>query len=1047
MKHNQTYCQQTLLMGDQFMDKFESAASALADFAIRRPVTIGMLFLSMLVFGIISSQLLPLEKFPSIDIPEIAIRIPYNDATPVEVEKMITRPVEEALATMSGIKRLRSRSSEDGSEVQLQFAWDENLKAKGIEAREKIDAIRADLPDDVERVLVYQFNTNDMPIFSLRVSSKRDLSSAYDLLERNLKRPIERVAGVSKVELYGVTKKQISIRLDQQLMAALQVDTNELSSALSNANFSLTAGSFIDSDIQQKITVNPQGEFTSLQEIRDLMIKKGVRLSDIALVKYEKPKRIEGRHLDKSYAVGFNIYRESTSNMVEVASNVLNVIDDASLNPAFDGIHLYIMQNEAESVTESLSDLLSAGMIGALLSLIVLYAFLRNVSSTLLVVLSVPFSICITLGCMYMMGYTINILSMMGLMLAVGMLVDNAVVVTESISQEREKNPDVVAATKAGVGKVSLAVIAGTITTAIVFLPNIVGAKVNITVFLEHVAIAICISLFASLLISQTLIPLLSTKINPKVDKKTKSKHPKRSTKIATWYKHLLIWTLNNQGKTSLIAILILGSTALPMQHVTSDDDNNDNQSQIWMNYDIQGSFSLEEVEKTVTKMEAYLYTNQQEFHIKQVYTYYTAGFAVSGITLIDDIPMSQSEIKKLITENLPTFVRAKPSFQWEEGNGGGIQMTIVGESSERLGQIAEQIVPILGNVEGLSEVKTDTSWQKQELQIVINSQKAFRFGLNSTDISRVVSTALRGTNLRTFRYGDSGEVGIRLMYDKELQNSVDALKNLTITRISGQNITLDMIAKLTVKPRLSEINRSYRQTSTTIRGNLQDGFTLEDAQKSIEGVMQHIKLPTGYDWTFDGSIKRQNQNEDAMQTNMLLALIMIYIVMAALFESLLLPTAVITSLLFSMTGVFWALFATGLDMSIMSMIGMLILMGIVVNNGIVLVDRINQLINIGYSVQQAIIEACLTRVKPILMTVATTVLGLVPLAIGSTQIGGDGPPYSPMAISIIGGLIFSTLTSLVLVPLTYLLLLKLRAKTINMITNSKDMVNRVINV
>ena len=1047
MKHNQTYCQQPLLKGDQFMDKFESAASALADFAIRRPVTIGMLFLSMLVFGIISSQLLPLEKFPSIDIPEIAIRIPYNDATPVEVEKMITRPVEEALATMSGIKRLRSRSSEDGSEVQLQFAWDENLKAKGIEAREKIDAIRADLPDDVERVLVFQFNTNDMPIFSLRVSSKRDLSSAYDLLERNLKRPIERVAGVSKVELYGVTKKQISIRLDQQLMAALQVDTNELSSALSNANFSLTAGSFIDSDIQQKITVNPQGEFTSLQEIRDLMIKKGVRLSDIALVKYEKPKRIEGRHLDKSYAVGFNIYRESTSNMVEVASNVLNVIDDASLNPAFDGIHLYIMQNEAESVTESLSDLLSAGMIGALLSLIVLYAFLRNVSSTLLVVLSVPFSICITLGCMYMMGYTINILSMMGLMLAVGMLVDNAVVVTESISQEREKNPDVVAATKAGVGKVSLAVIAGTITTAIVFLPNIVGAKVNITVFLEHVAIAICISLFASLLISQTLIPLLSTKINPKVDKKTKSKHPKRSTKIATWYKHLLIWTLNNQGKTSLIAILILGSTALPMQHVTSDDDNNDNQSQIWMNYDIQGSFSLEEVEKTVTKMEAYLYTNQQEFHIKQVYTYYTAGFAVSGITLIDDIPMSQSEIKKLITENLPTFVRAKPSFQWEEGNGGGIQMTIVGESSERLGQIAEQIVPILGNVEGLSEVKTDTSWQKQELQIVINSQKAFRFGLNSTDISRVVSTALRGTNLRTFRYGDSGEVGIRLMYDKELQNSVDALKNLTITRISGQNITLDMIAKLTVKPRLSEINRSYRQTSTTIRGNLQDGFTLEDAQKSIEGVMQHIKLPTGYDWTFDGSIKRQNQNEDAMQTNMLLALIMIYIVMAALFESLLLPTAVITSLLFSMTGVFWALFATGLDMSIMSMIGMLILMGIVVNNGIVLVDRINQLINIGYSVQQAIIEACLTRVKPILMTVATTVLGLVPLAIGSTQIGGDGPPYSPMAISIIGGLIFSTLTSLVLVPLTYLLLLKLRAKTINMITNSKDMVNRVINV
>jgi hydrophobic/amphiphilic exporter-1 (mainly G- bacteria), HAE1 family len=408
---------------------------------------------------------------------------------------------------------------------------------------------------------------------------------------------------------------------------------------------------------------------------------------------------------------------------------------------------------------------------------------------------------------------------------------------------------------------------------------------------------------------------------------------------------------------------------------------------------------------------------------------------------------VSQSEVKKQISENLPKFVRAKPSFQWDQGNGGGIQMNLVGDSSERLEQIAKQIIPILANVEGLSEVKTDTSRQKQELQIVIDRQKAFRFGLNTSDIAQIVSTALRGANLRTFRYGDSGEVGIRLMYDQELQNSVDALKNLTITRMSGQNVTLDMIANLTVKPRLAEINRSYRQTSITIGGNLQDGFTLENAQKSIKGVMEHIKLPTGYDWTFDGSIKRQNQNESAMQTNMLLALIMIYIVMAALFESLLLPTAVITSLLFSMTGVFWALFAAGLPMSIMSMIGMLILMGIVVNNGIVLVDRINQLINMGYAVQQAIIEACLNRVRPILMTVATTVLGLVPLAFGSTRLGGDGPPYSPMAISIIGGLLFSTLTSLVLVPLAYLLLLKLRAKTVEMISSSKRIVNRVISI
>ena len=1023
------------------MDKFASAGAALAAFAIRRPVTVCMLFCSMLLFGMMSSQLLPLEKFPSIDIPEIVIRVPYKDATPAEIEKMITRPIEEALATMSGIKRLQSQSFEDAAEIQLRFAWDENLKAKGIEAREKIDAIRSELPDDVERILVYQFNTSDMPIFQLRVSSDRDLSNAYDLLERNLKMPIERVPGVSKVELYGVLKKQISIRLNAQLMAALQVDTNALAKTLGDANFSMTAGQFIDQDYEQKIMVNPLGEFSSIDEISDLLVSQTIRLGDIADINYESPRRTEGRHLDRAYAVGFNIFRESNSNLVDVSKQVLEVIDSANKNPAFNGINLFIMQDEAESVTSSLADLLSAGLLGALLSVLMLYAFLRNITTTLIVVLSVPFSICITLGCMYAMGYSINILSMMGLMLAVGMLVDNAVVVTESISQEKDKEPnDPIAATKAGVAKVSLAVIAGTATTAIVFLPNIVGAKVNVTVFLEHVAIAICISLFASLLISQTLIPLLTSKV------KHRAKPPRLQTRsISRRYERLLHWTLKHQGKTCLIALALLLSTALPMQYVTNDEDGDGDNNRIWLNYDIQGSYSLDEVEKTVSKMEAFLYEHQQTFHIKQVYSYYTAGFAVSGLTLVDDLPIKHSALKKLIKEKFPAFARARPSFQWEQGNGGGLQLTLLGDSSQILNQIAKQVVPVVANITGLTDVKTENKGQKEELRIIIDRQKAFRFGLNSNDIATVISTALRGVNLRTFRHSETGEVAIRLMYDQTLQESVEQLKNLSIKRQGAQNVSLDMVADMTVVPRLSQINRSYRQTSITIGANLEDKFTLEQAQDSIKQVMQFIELPNGYSWTFDGSIARQNENEDAMQTNMLLAVCMIYVVMAALFESLLLPTAVITSLLFSMTGVFWALFITGTPMSIMSMIGMLILMGIVVNNGIVLVDRINQLVNSGYAVQKAIIEACLTRVRPILMTVATTVLGLLPLALGTTRIGGDGPPYSPMAIAIIGGLIFSTLTSLVLVPLAYLLLLKLRRKTTVMINNSKLLIGQVI--
>ncbi len=1019
-------------------DKFQEMGAGLASFALKRPVTICMLFFSMLLLGMIASRLLPLEKFPGIDIPEIWVNIPYQEASPAEVEKMITRPVEEALATMAGIQRLTSSSDENGANINLQFKWDENISAKSIEAREKIDAIRHTLPDDVERVLVYQFNTNDLPIFQLRVSSERDLSNAYDLLERNLKMPIERVEGVSRVELYGVLKKQIAIRIDQQRMAALHVNAGALTQTLRDANFSMSAGHIFQDN--EKIMVNPVGEFRSVEEIGDLYVQRGVQLRDIAEINYETPRRTEGRHLDQTYAVGFNIFRESGANLVEVSERVWKVIEAANENPAFNGINLFIFDDEAESVTSSLSDLVNAGLLGALLSIMVLYAFLRRFTSTLIVVLSVPFSLCITLGFMFFFGYSINILSLMGLMLAVGMLVDNAVVVTESIEQEKVNIKNTVEATKAGVAKVSLAVIAGTATTAIVFLPNIIGKKVNVTIFLEHVAIAICISLFASLLIAQTLIPLLATKIKHKP-----RPGANKPGKMKIRYEKMLRWTLAHQGWCALIGVVLLASTVGVSQMVPAHEPGDSNQSRMWMNYNIKGNYTLEEVEKTVSKMEEFLYANQERFHIESVYSYFRSGFAVSGITLVEDAPLARKEVQEMIREELPPFARAEPNFRWDDGGGGGIRMTLLGPSSESLMRMADQIVPVLANVKGLTDVRTDIDSNQRELQILVDRQKAYRFGLNSQDVANIVATALRGNNLRTFRHGNSGEVDIRLMFDESLQHSVDRLKTLPVSRDGNRTVTLDMVADLTVQPRLSQIRRYYRQTAIAIGANLEEDFTTEEARESIEKIMSNLELPTGYSWTLDGSFRQQRESESVMMVNMLLAICMIYIVMAALFESLLLPTAVITSVFFSFTGVFWSLFITSTPMGIMAMIGMLILMGIVVNNGIVMVDRINQLVGEGYRVHDAIIEGCLTRVRPVLMTVATTVLGLLPLAMGDTQIGGDGPPYSPMAISIIGGLVFSTMTSLFLVPLAYLLLLKLRRNTRNMINDSKVLVSRVI--
>lgn len=1009
---------------------------AITRFALTRPVTICMIFLSMLVFGVIASRMLPLEKFPGIDIPQIFINVPYNNATPTEIERLITRPLEEALATVTGIKQMRSWSNENSAEVSLEFKWEENINSKSIEVRERLDSIRHLLPKDVERVLVFQFNTNDMPIFQLRISSERDLAMAYDLLERQIKRPLERVQGVSKVELYGVEKRQVVIRLNPDKMRALNIDAAALVSTLQGYNFAMTAGEL--RNIDNSILVKPVGEYRELEEIASLPLRPGLSLREVATVQLELPKREDGRHLDQTYAVGMNVYKESGANLVEVAKAALAVVQAADDDPAFNGISLYIMDDTAKGVTTSLADLLSAGGVGALLSFAVLYVFLRHIGTTMVVVLAVPVSICIALGIMYFLGYSLNILSMMGLMLAVGMLVDNAVVVTESIFRERAAGGDVTTATARGVRRVSLAVVAGTATTAIVFLPNIVGQKMELTIFLEHVAIAICLCLAVSLLMALTLIPLLTTRLNVQPVK------DQQAGAFEAKYRKILGWVMYHPRWSAFIAVLLLSSIVIPIGAVSGGNDDNEDTDRIFLNYNIQGNYALAEVEAEVSTMEAYLYANKDKFDVESVYSYYRAGYANSIIILKPQLSQPLAQLKEAIRKDWPALVRSKPSFGW--GNNGGMQVHLLGSSTEVLLKLAADIEPMLAAVTGLEDVSSEIALGQQEIQITLKLDQLQRHGLNAQQVANAVSLALRGTNLRTFRSAEQGELLMRVLYDEKVSHSLAELSALPILTKDNVVISLQQLAELTIAPRLDQIRRFDRQTGIAIRMNLAKDYKMDTAREDIKNVMDKLALPPGYRWSFQGSFQRQDESQQVMMVNMLLAVAMIYLVMAALFESLLLPTAVIGSLLFSLVGVFWTFMFTGTTMGIMGMIGMLVLMGIVVNNGIVLVDRINQdrQEQPEATLRELIISASESRLRPILMTVSTTVLGLLPLAMGGTQIGGDGPSYAPMAIAIIGGLLFSTLTSLVLVPLTYWGLVNLISTWANWRVNAKRWADKV---
>ena len=979
-----------------------SASAVLTRWALRRPVTLCMIFLSMLVLGMVATKLLPLEKFPGVDIPQIMIQVPYPDASPAEVERLITRPLEEALASMSGVQEMRSFSRENGVDLVLDFAWDDNINARNIEVREQIDSIRGLLPVDVERIFVYQFNTDDMPVFQLRISSEEDLKFAWDLLERQLKRPMERVAGVSRVELYGVDKREIVIRLQQDALTAFDISTPQIRDALRRANFSLTAG-YVEDD-HARILLNPVGEFRSLDDIRELYISRHIQLQDLASVDYELPKRSDGRHFNQSYAIGMNVYKDSTANLVEVSNRALQVVEAARAHPQFANIDLMLMDDTAASVKSSLNDLLMAGLLGALLSIVVLYAFLRHVVTTIIVVISVPVAIFLTLAVMYLLGYSLNILSMMGLMLAIGMLVDNAVVVTESIQQEGDA--------ERGISKVALAVIAGTLTTAIVFLPTIFGAKVEITVLLEHVAIAICISLLASLLVSQTLIPLLLHHLPARL-----MQEKPRKSYLKTGYLGSLRWSQRHPKSTTLVLLLLLAATVIPLGQVSTDQPDMAYNDRLILNYHLNGQYRLDEVQAEVARMEAYLYEHKDAFEIDHVYSYFATNHAFSMLLLKPERNLSVSEIQQRVRENWPDLVRSEPQFGWRGGNN-GVQITLSGTSTTRLQQMADELTPVLAQIEGLTDVRSEADSAQQELQVRVNREQAQRLGLSTSTIANQLSTALRGDQLRSFRHHPSGELRIRLAYDREMETSLEALQSLVVASYQEQPITLAQVSDIELVPRLSVIRRYDRQTSLRIGANM-DEITMQEAREAITAVMSQVTLDEGYHWSLDGGFRSFQETSNIMQVNMLLALCLIYLVMAALFESLLLPNAVIGSLLMALAGVFWALWITATPLDMMAMIGMLILMGIVVNNGIVLVDRINQL-TATLPLEEAVMQAAAQRVRPIMMTVSTTILGLLPLAFGTTQIGGDGPPYAPMAIAIVGGLLFSTLTSLYFVPHAY---------------------------
>ena len=994
----------------------------LPEIAIRRPVGTLMVLVSLVVLGLVALGRLPLGFLPEIEEPRVFVRVPYTNATPEQVERMIVRPLEETLGSVKGLTEMRSRCGADGGMVNLRFDWGHPMDLARVEIREKVDRIRGELPADIGEITIssnWDARDQEEPILEGRLSSKRDLSESYDLLDRKIVKPLERIPGVAQVRLDGVSPKEVRINLRARDLELHRIDVRAVASAIRGANFDQSLGT-VD-EAATRYAVRTLGTFGSLEEIRNLVLREdGLRLVDVADVVYREPPLEYGRHLDGDFAVGVTISGEAGANVVSICDAVEARVEAMNADPELEGVNFLIWFNQGGEIKKTLRDLAFTGVFGALLASLVLFAFLRRFSMTMVAVACIPFSLIVACGFIWAQGKTMNTLTLLGLIVGIGMLVDNAVVVMENIFRHQEEGKDRRAASLIGSREVSTAVVAATMTSVIVFLPIIFNKPSEMNLILKELGITVCLTLLASLFISQTLIPLATSHgIHSKPRPKSRL-----FTAIEERYVGLLRFNLRHRWITPLVGIAVLASAAWPFVKIDKNFDTSSSEVFIQIHYLISEDLSLERKRMLVDAVEEVLLPMREELNASSIYSFWSDQWVMSRIYMDtgSDNERAMADARAVLRQRLPEMpgVRLEvrePGEGWRRHGGGGkrIAFQIVGEDSGVIRQLADEAKVRIAQVPGLVDPWSSSETGGVEMFVDLDRDLASRYGIPLTQPAEVIGMTFRGQRLPRYRTPD-GEREMRLTLDERQIGSLSQLRNLPLWTEQGQRIPLASLAEFTTVAAPENIQRENRVTSVWVGARYEEG-TREDHVPAVQAALESMEFPFGYDWTFGDWERRRREQSMEFLTNLLLALLLIFAVMAGLFESVRQAIGLMVALPFALSGAAWTLYFTKVDFDQPAGIGLLLLIGVVVNNGIVMLEHINQYRRAGMPREEAMIRGGRERLRPILMTAITTLVGLVPIVVQKPALAGVY--YYSMALVIMGGLFLSTFLTSVLLPTT----------------------------
>lgn len=1038
--------------------------------ALRRPVTIIMLSISMLALGAIAWSRMPLKFLPDVDRPFIGVSIPYPNSSPQQVEQQIAIPLEGEMRTVPGLRRIRTISDAEGCFASLQFSLDTNITQVTAEIRDRIERLKLKLPAEADNILLQRFSSRSIPVVAFGVFRDGDPEQFIHEVRTFIEPRLRRLDGVANVEIITpIEENEILIEFDQETLQSLNLGISQVVAVLAESSLNVAVGELTDSG--RKYFVRAEGEYRRIEDIENLVVTpNGMRLADVARVRYSNRDPVAHVALDGKSGAVLLIVKESEANTVDVCRRVNKEVAAIVESPMFSDVTLQMFFDQSVLILSALNNLFKQGIYGGALAIAVLLFFLHRLRPTLVVAFSIPTSLLLTFVFMFFMGMSLNLVTMVSMIIAVGMLVDNGIVVVENIIRRRQEGESAMDSALHGTNEVGIAVAGSTATTIVVFLPMFYLETGRMSVFMEQLGLPLIVSLTGSLLIALTLVPLVMSRMKDTghaniferilehredLDADSSRKSPVLAflnkyepvRLVEGFFTAMAAAALRNR----LAAVVVVAAVGLltyyiPFQSVGMRELPELDTREIKIDVTLDQNYDMAMASDLFHVLEAELNKMRDELGIRNMMTFYERGGGVLDVYLYnpdDDHPYALNppfvteDVMKILAQRLPDRVPgARLDFTItdtsESGSEAVVSLRMEGDDTRLLEEYANSFRTVISSaVPNILDAKVDSEDKEEEMQLHVDEALSKQRGVSSESLAMTVQTALRGSRLPFMKQG-SREIPVWAQYREEDRQSKSNLDNVKVLSAAGELIPVNQLIEYERAPSTSMIQRVDGKNVVNLSANA-DTKDLGQIKRDLQRVADQFELPMGYRIQLGDSLMELDENIFSFASTLFMAVILIYIVMSALFESYLYPLSILATVPLALAGAVWMLYFTSTPFDSVTLIGCILMAGIIVNNGIVIVDYINILRAQGIERYEAIVTASAHRFRPVMMTALTTILGLVPLAMATT---GGAATFAGLGRALIGGLTVGTFLTLVVVPIVYTFLDDLQGWTYNYLAN-----------